>query len=336
MQETKNSSLCPPRSTPQPKCTDTSSAQCTLETPACKNCIKSKRECLGYEKEMTFILDDRTRKDVFKIESRELTTSTTSSPSLSRQSPAPEVAQLEGSISTKNAYSSIWTISSPSTRAVYRQQIINEFLHSYSGGKELTSSGEAKTQTNSSGSWIEMLPFHPEFTTALEATTLAICTAKLGRSNNDQALVHESLKFYIQGLWELQKALYTPELMYKDETAAACMSLIFYEVMECPDQTIKGWEKHMKGCAKLFETRGPRAYGSEFAHRLFLAFRTMEVSSLFFPFLDKAHWGCRSSNRLQSIEQPSSRVLNGRIIPGKATKNQLRITSSILWPKWQT
>ena len=89
--------------------------------------------------------------------------------------------------------------------------------------------------------------------------------------------MHESLKFYIQGLWELQKALYSPGLMYKDETAASCMALVAYEVMECPDHTVAGWIKHTQGCSKLFELRGPKAYSSEFGHELFLAFRQLEA-----------------------------------------------------------
>jgi Fungal specific transcription factor domain len=136
-----------------------------------------------------------------------------------------------------------------------------------------------------------MLPYHPDFTTALEATVLAICTAKLGRRNNDPALVHESLKFYIQGLWELQRALYNPDLMYKDETAASCMALVGYEVMECPDRTTAAWVKHVQGCAKLFELRGPKAYSSEFGHQLFLAFREMEVrpALIYFLFVECLH-----------------------------------------------
>jgi hypothetical protein len=186
--------------------------------------------------------------------------------------------QLHGSISTRNAYSSLWTINCPSTRSVYRQQIICEFLHCFTPSTVLQQAASTKAkEKNTLRNWFSLLPSHPDFTTALEATVLAICTAKLGHVNNDPALVHESLKFYIQGLWELQKALYNPELMYKDETAASCMALVAYEVMECPDRTVAAFVKHVHGCAKLFELRGPKAYSSEFGHELFLAFRQMEV-----------------------------------------------------------
>ena len=193
---------------------------------------------------------------------------------------APGNEQLRGSIPTSNAYSSLWMISCPTTRSVYREQIISEFLYSFTPAptgllKELPSKSGGTAR-----SWFTLLPSHPNFTTALEATVLAVCTSRLGRLNKDPALVHESLKFYIQGLWELQKALYTPDLMYKEETAASCMALAYYEVLECPDQTTKAWLKHIHGCSKLFEMRGPKAYSTKFGHELFLAFRQIEVRGL--------------------------------------------------------
>ena len=122
-----------------------------------------------------------------------------------------------------------------------------------------------------------MLPTLPNFTNALEASILAVSTAKLGRLTHNPALIQESLKFYVQGLWELQKALWDSTLMEREETLAACMAMITYEVAECPNSTVDAWASHMKGCAKMFELRGPSAYGSEFSYLLFLSFRVIEV-----------------------------------------------------------
>ena len=108
---------------------------------------------------------------------------------------------------------------------------------------------------------------------------MAVSTAKLGRLYGDTVLLHESLKFYVQGLWQLQKALWDPHLMHQNETIAACMALILYEVVECPDKTLDGWASHMRGCAKMVELRGPEAYNSDFGHQLFLSFRVIEVST---------------------------------------------------------
>ena len=125
--------------------------------------------------------------------------------------------------------------------------------------------------------WLVMIPALPVYTTALEKSLMAVSLAKLGRVYGDNVLVRESLGFYVGGLWELQKALRDPNLMHRNETLAACMTLIMYEVVECPDKTLDGWVSHMRGCSKMFELKGPRAYGSEFGHQLFLSCRLLEV-----------------------------------------------------------
>lgn len=166
--------------------------------------------------------------------------------------------------------------SAPLTRAVYREQILGEFMSSY-----LSARPQALNDTTYGErippNWLTLLSSMPDLTTALEATIIAVCISKLGRINNDLNLVRESLKFYTQGLSELQKALWDPKLMYRDETLVACMLLIIYEVAECPQNTINGWQNHMKGCAMLAQLRGPKAYGSEFGHYLFLSFSQIEA-----------------------------------------------------------
>jgi hypothetical protein len=134
----------------------------------------------------------------------------------------------------------------------------------------------------------------PEMTTALEASVLAMSTAKVGRLNNDPVLVKASLNSYVEGLWELQKALWDPKLMYRDETLAACMALWMYEVMECPSETLSGWISHFGGCQRLVQLRGPDAHSSALGHQVFLAFRTTAVSPFCasFPSTDSAAHNC--------------------------------------------
>ncbi len=240
---------------------------------------------------------------------------------------------IQGTISTKNAYSSLWTINCPSTRSVYRQQIISEFIYTITINNLVQQTPSPKARADNSKSWFTLLPSHPNFTIALEASVLAICTAKLGRVHKDPALVHESLKFYIQGLWELQKALYSPGLMYKDETAASCMALVVYEVMECPDHTVEAWIKHTQGCSKLFELRGPKAYSSEFGHELFLSFRHLEACFIPSPLCPTPHAKIFSTSRFSKRSprngKPSSPIQNGKSILGKATSNPFLTNSSI-------
>jgi hypothetical protein len=174
---------------------------------------------------------------------------------------------------------------------VYRQQILYEFLAS-----AFPANVGAQDREKINGNWLRMIPALPESTIALETSMLAVSTAKLGRLNDNQVLIHESLRLYVQGLWELQKALWDPKLMHNNETLAACMALIVYEVVECPDKTLDGWVSHMRGCAKMFELKGPGAYDSDFGHQLFLSFRVIEVFPSF-PFMP---W---HSNFISQIQQ---------------------------------
>ena len=154
--------------------------------------------------------------------------------------------------------------------AAYRQQLLSAFLCSYVPVEMITSPDDR--------SWLLFLPELPKPTVALETSMLAVSTAKLGRMYGHPALVRESLKFYSQGLVELQKALYNPYLMYKDETLAACMALAMYEILECPGATKFGYVSHQNGCERLVQLRGAQAHSSGLGHQLFRTFRMMGVS----------------------------------------------------------
>lgn len=107
---------------------------------------------------------------------------------------------------------------------------------------------------------------------------LALCTAKLGREREDDVLVRSSLRLYTEGLYELQKALWDPKLMYRDETLAACMALAYYELVECPAEAKYAYVTHHNGCSKLVQLRGADAHISGLGRQVFLTFRFQEVS----------------------------------------------------------
>ena len=131
-----------------------------------------------------------------------------------------------------------------------------------------------------------MIPSLTDSSKALEASVLAIATAKLGRVSGSRVLLQESLRFYSNGMWELQQALWNPKSMYNVDTLAACFAMLMYEVIECPNKTLDAMEAHRKGCARLVELRGPNSYTSDFSHELLLAFRIVEVRlSSFIPSL---------------------------------------------------
>jgi hypothetical protein len=154
----------------------------------------------------------------------------------------------------------------------FHQQLLAEFLYNYVPDMDKVAWGRASTAKDER-SWLMLLPEVADVTTALEMSILALSSAKLGRLNDNMQLVIESRKLYGHSLRELQKALWDPKLMYKDETLAACLMLMMYEIMECPADSRKGWITHSNGCLRLIQVRGPEAHKSGFGHQLFLSCR---------------------------------------------------------------
>lgn len=128
------------------------------------------------------------------------------------------------------------------------------------------------------GTWLSLFPSLQNISHALEFSILTLCTAFLGRMHDDVVLVQHSLVFHGRALWALQKALWDPNAMYKDETLAACIALTMYEATERPGGNNSGWTSHMDGCAILIRQRGAEAHLSTLGHRLFLWYRISGVS----------------------------------------------------------
>ncbi|KAF7171738.1 hypothetical protein CNMCM5623_004036 [Aspergillus felis] len=134
----------------------------------------------------------------------------------------------------------------------------------------------------------------PIDTRALKASTLALCTALVGRSTGNKALVHESLKLYTRGLRALQVALQSPSLARHDETLAACLVLAMYEISECPARHIAGYYQHCRGLFSLVRLRGVDAHASGLGHQLFLSIRVhlilYDLGQLKPSFLAEPSW----------------------------------------------
>jgi hypothetical protein len=105
-----------------------------------------------------------------------------------------------------------------SPNSAYCEQILRDFIACSLPATYGGSVGEGRNR-----SWPKSLPMLLDYTKALEASMLAIPTAKLGRVSENEVLINKSLKFYVNRLWELQKTLWDPKLMYVDDTLAACI-----------------------------------------------------------------------------------------------------------------
>jgi Fungal specific transcription factor domain len=118
----------------------------------------------------------------------------------------------------------------------------------------------------------------PNPSRALNISVLAFCTAKLSRISKDPTLAKDSSRLYGGGLRELQRALWDPKQMYKDDTLGACVLMALYEIYECPSGSRQGYKSHIDGCAMLMQKRGPAAHSTGLGHSVFSFFRVMAVS----------------------------------------------------------
>lgn len=127
-------------------------------------------------------------------------------------------------------------------------------------------------------SWTGIIPQIASPGQPLQSAALSLAVAKLGRDMSDDHITRQSLKLYVNGLHQVQAALFDTERMRSDETLAACMLLTMYEVIECPSKARSGYLSHQNGCGRLVQLRGPEAHQEGLGHSLFLHFRYMAVS----------------------------------------------------------
>jgi hypothetical protein len=87
------------------------------------------------------------------------------------------------------------------------------------------------------------------------------------------ALEAIGLYSYHKGLVSLRSAITQPSAALSDAVLAACLSLMDYEIFECPDLHMMPYRWHRDACAKIIKLRGPERHQSGAGHELFLRFR---------------------------------------------------------------
>lgn len=222
----------------------------------CYECQKAGRNC-SYDRDLIFIVNEDSEQH--------------------RNPSYRATAKNEGNSETLvgvQASKSISTVLPLGTDALcnasFRQQLMSTFL--------LMHAQDPKSQNRSAMHWLSFVPSLPSPLKALETSTYALCTARLGQLQNNQVLIKESLRLYGKGLRELRLALDDPKLVCKDETLGACLALSLYEIVE---GTRASYINHADGAAKLIKLRGPASCSSGFGHKIFLAFRFMGVSAYY-------------------------------------------------------
>ncbi|KAI9744123.1 MAG: hypothetical protein M1818_002275 [Claussenomyces sp. TS43310] len=232
----------------------------------------------GYQRETIFVVDEKTGENVsasaqdshIKIYRRPRTSFRLIK---DRSRIAKDLAQRGSRQKIPFPSNALLPINEVHHNLAFRQQFLGQFLSTYVPDSNSAALGGPLHGTT----WLVLIPGLAELTKALDSSLLSISIARLSRMKGDQQLLLDSLKFYGQGLRDLQQALQDPALMYREETLAACMALSMYEVVECSTESRIGWASHSDGCARLIRLRGAAAHASGLAHQVFLSFRTQGI-----------------------------------------------------------
>lgn len=256
---------------------------CGLQRPKCAQCIRSSRECLGYDRETVFVpvhASSQQKKTVWMMKSSFKDAKKT------KKSPS-DIESLSPSISTtvvspENYEETNDTVRSDGNPELsfgtqffvnsYRQQLLGAFITVCFPTHKIKRPAR-RTPWPALLSSMVMRTGGP-----LEQSTLAVSAAAMGRFHNDSVLLNESLKFYTQGLKALRHSLKHPRLVADNETLAACLALSLYEVMEAPAGSRRGYHHHTNGCLQLIKLRGTEAHQFSVGHQLFVALRSQGVS----------------------------------------------------------
>ncbi|ETN40476.1 uncharacterized protein HMPREF1541_04753 [Cyphellophora europaea CBS 101466] len=238
--------------------------RCGLERPQCANCVKSNRLCAGYQRERVFIVNQAVHP--------------LSHTAQKVKPDSPETVD-DQDMGITNPKLPIWKQKhrhpKPSTSRqislipAYRQQLLDNYIRTTI--PDVSHAGPGATW------WVQSLAQLPSHTPVLATAILAVSLSKAASVHHDANLRLQSLEHYTTGLWELQKALWSPDEMYRDETLAACLLLAVYELIECPGGSRVGFISHQDGAARLVQLRGPEAHVDGFGHAMFLAYRNMGI-----------------------------------------------------------
>ncbi|EXJ92948.1 hypothetical protein A1O3_01504 [Capronia epimyces CBS 606.96] len=268
--------------------------QCDLQKPVCAKCIKSKRVCLGYERNLVFIADPqsstaRPTPTTTAVEDDASPTWATTSPyGRSARSPSQGSSVRPAALKRRSQGSQMAkaVLSLPvSSAPACRRQLFAAYLEVHVPFDHIQPQED---------SWMPLLWQYEGWPLCLEYAVLSVCLAKLGRASNDASFTHEAMTCYANGLRGLRVALLNSDMAKRDEVLAACMLLATYETMECPEDSRSAYICHLQGCGRLIQFRGPRAHTSALAHQLFRMYRAQAILEALRPphtsFLLEPDW----------------------------------------------
>ncbi|KAI1373408.1 hypothetical protein F4677DRAFT_429545 [Hypoxylon crocopeplum] len=215
--------------------------KCDMRRPSCLKCIKSKRPCTGYDKDIIFV-------------NRTLTTSETTAPSVlseHRAQQQPKDIRPNPRIEADLHY---LFVESSHNIYLFRKYVV-ELLETTYLPKQRISNGLTPEASEGSFSWAYQLADLTGPSKSLDASLFAFCLAQLHVTGTGNASLYQCLDHYNTALQHLYADLDDSESRFREETLAAIIVLSTCELFVCPAEN--GWGVHARGIAEILRLRGP-------------------------------------------------------------------------------
>lgn len=213
--------------------------KCDAQKPNCQRCLKSGRECEGYEKYPVFVV--RTQ-DGYQKRAR--------------------LAEAKPHL----------RVSSPQPSSTYHSQLVGLLWTSMCPR-------DAKYRNEVGLNWLRQALDLASPTEALQLALQSLTLTRVGWFNRDKNLAMQGRQIYGEALRSLQNALYDPKLRLDEQTLVAARTMILYEFFESTSNNPASWKKHLNGVAILVKSRGSENYTTEIARSALEDVRDSMVSS---------------------------------------------------------
>ncbi|ETI19841.1 hypothetical protein G647_08855 [Cladophialophora carrionii CBS 160.54] len=213
--------------------------KCDLEKPHCRRCVSSARQCEGYERYAVFI--NRGQQGLQKRERlEEARIPTTSIPS-----------------ALGFQYANTPLNFSPSPRQANETQLISSFWETYcASATRYPAPTEPAWLYRSISSATTPTTVTAAPSMLLKQALLSLAYIRIGRLNDDQALIIRGQQIYGQSLRLMQHALRDPVLAHNDDILVAARCMVLYESFESTSGDMAAWENHILGIARIIHLRG--------------------------------------------------------------------------------
>ncbi|KAI1497195.1 hypothetical protein F5X99DRAFT_397868 [Biscogniauxia marginata] len=233
--------------------------KCDMRRPSCLKCLKSKRECTGYGRDLIFV-------------NRTPSSPATTAPSVllelrAQQQPKDGLANPRTEADLHYLFSE-----SPHNSHEFRKYAVELLEAMYLPKPSVCSSFNAET-SEGSFSWVYRLTDLVEPSKSLDTSIFAFCLSQLHVTGTGMASLYQCLDQYNTALKHLHSDLDDSEKRFREETLAAILVLSTCELFVCPAEN--GWSVHARGIAEILRLRSPGTASTPAWRHLFSRMRVV-------------------------------------------------------------